>query len=90
MTVIVIQKPKAAIRGLLSRWLLEVSRGVFVGRPSALVRERLWSLIIGLLKGKGGCLMLFNSQREQGYSVMMHGSCSTISDHEGLYLQKLR
>jgi CRISPR-associated protein Cas2 len=89
MTVLVIPKPRASVRGLLSRWLLELSRGVFVGRPSALVRERLWSLTVELLKNKGGCVMLWNSDREQGYSVRMHGTCTNVVDLEGMYLQKL-
>lgn len=90
MTVLVVQKPKASIRGMLSRWMLEVSRGVFVGRPSALVRERIWSLTIGLLKEKNGCLLLWTSNREQGYDLRMHGTCKTVVDIEGVYLQKLR
>lgn len=90
MTVIVVPKAKASVRGMLSRWMLEVSRGVFVGRPSGLVRERLWSLAIGLMKNKGGFLMVWSSQREQGYDVRCHGNCDRIFDMEGLYLQKLR
>ena len=90
MTVLVVRKGKASIRGMLSRWMVEVTRGTFVGRPSALVRDRLWDLTISLLGPGGGCLMAFSSQREQGFSVLSHGSCDTIKDHEGLYLQKLR
>lgn len=90
MTVIVVPKAKASVRGMLSRWMLEVSRGVFVGRPSGLVRERLWSLTIGLMKNKGGFLMLWASQREQGYDVRCYGNCDRVCDIEGLYLQKLR
>ena len=87
MIVIVIKRPRAALRGMLSRWLLEVSRGVFVGRPSALVRERLWSLTIGSCKD---ALLLSRSKSEQGFSVVVHGNDPSVLDHEGLFLQKLR
>ena len=45
MTVIVLERVQITVRGELSRWMLEPKTGVFVGRVSALVRDKLWDLI---------------------------------------------
>ena len=45
MVVIVIDNASAKLRGELTKWLLEVKPGVFVGKVSAMVRERLWDKI---------------------------------------------
>ena len=42
MTVIVLTACPAGLRGDLTRWLLEIAPGIFVGHISARVRERLW------------------------------------------------
>ncbi len=41
MVVIILEKVPAGLRGELTRWLLELKAGVFVGKVSAMVRERL-------------------------------------------------
>ena len=63
MTVIILERVPASLRGELTRWLLEPRTGVFVGRPSALVRDKLWELIGGKLKG-GAALMIYRSDTE--------------------------
>jgi CRISPR-associated protein Cas2 len=40
VTVIVLIATAEGLRGHLTRWMLEVAAGVFVGNPSARVRER--------------------------------------------------
>ncbi|MDQ0847452.1 CRISPR-associated endoribonuclease Cas2 subtype I-E [Streptomyces sp. V1I6] len=42
MTVIVLTNCPAGLRGFLTRWLLEISAGVFIGNPSARIRDVLW------------------------------------------------
>lgn len=42
LTVIVWRNAPAGARGQLTRWMLELEPGVFVGRLSARVREGLW------------------------------------------------
>ncbi len=44
MMVLVLERVPPSLRGELTRWLLELRAGVFVGTVSALVRERLWQL----------------------------------------------
>ncbi|GAA4579109.1 hypothetical protein GCM10023100_57010 [Actinocorallia cavernae] len=52
MTVIVLANCPPGLRGFLTRWLLEVSPGVFLGSPSARVRDILWDEV-RQYRGKG-------------------------------------
>lgn len=42
MVVIVLEKVPRGLRGELTRWLVELDTGVFVGQLSATVRDLLW------------------------------------------------
>ena len=46
MIVIVLTVSPPKLRGHLTRWLFEVSPGVYVGKVSARVRELLWQQIL--------------------------------------------
>ncbi len=86
MTVIILERVPASLRGELTRWLLEPRTGVFVGRPSALVREKLWELIGDKLKG-GAALMIYRTDNEQGLTMVTHGNTArTLRDFEGITL----
>ncbi len=86
MVVIIMEKVPVSVRGELSRWMLELRPGVFVGKVSALVREELWSWLLPKLKS-GSALMVFPSDTEQGFSFYMSGfSGRTLRDFEGLFL----
>ena len=41
--IMIPERVPQSLRGELTRWLLELKAGVFVGRVSAMVRERLWA-----------------------------------------------
>lgn len=47
MIVIVLTVSPPKLRGHLTRWLFEISPGVYVGKASARVRELLWQQILG-------------------------------------------
>ena len=84
--VIVLEKVPVGLRGELTRWLLEVHAGVFVGRVSAMVREKLWTLACNRLR-EGAGLMVYSTDNEQGFSMRSCGTTSrTIRDFEGLLL----
>jgi CRISPR-associated protein Cas2 len=42
MLVIVLENAPPRLRGRLSLWLLEIRAGVYVGRASPRLRDRLW------------------------------------------------
>ncbi len=51
MVVFLMEKVPVSLRGEITRWMLELRPGVFVGNISALVREKLWEAICQKLKG---------------------------------------
>jgi CRISPR-associated protein Cas2 len=86
LTLIIVERATPALRGQLTRWLLEVQAGVFVGTLSARVREKLWALTKLRIR-KGGMLLVYRAQNEQGFVVESHGDTSrTVFDNEGLLL----
>lgn len=42
MVIMTLEKVPKSLRGELSRWMVEIQTGVFVGKLSALVRDLLW------------------------------------------------
>ncbi len=72
MTVFVLESVPVGLRGVLTRWLLEVSAGVFVGNITALVRDLLWEKVTENSKG-GRCVLLHRTNNEQGFAIRMYG-----------------
>lgn len=88
MTVIIVERATAALRGQLTRWMLEVQAGVFVGTLNARVREKLWELTKLRIR-KGGTLLVYRAQNEQGFMVESHGDTTrSVFENEGLLLVK--
>lgn len=86
MTVIIVERATPGLRGQLTRWMLEVRAGVFVGTLSARVRDKLWELIRAR-NPKGGALMIYRARTEQGFAIATHGDTSrSIFENEGLLL----
>jgi len=85
MIVVIVQKPPAQLRGEVTRWLLEVDTGVYVGTATARVREHLWNRIRGEI-GTGRALMIWSDKNEQRLSVLAHHYQWTIEDFDGLKL----
>jgi CRISPR-associated protein Cas2 len=86
MVVLIVEDAKPALRGLLSRWLIEPRAGVFVGRLSARVRDRLWERVANSGKVQGA-LLIHGAQNEQGFAVRSCGDTSREPvDFEGLTL----
>lgn len=93
MVILILERVSTGLRGELSRWLIEPRAGVFIGRVSALVRDRLWekvSLEYGL-KGECGGMMIHAARTEQGYIVRSVGDPTReVLDWEGLALIRAR
>lgn len=85
MTVFVMDCAPIGARGELTRWLLEVKPGVFVGKINAAVRELLWEKVCG--SGAEGAVMIYDSPGEQGFAMELHGTPKrSIVDFEGILL----
>lgn len=88
MIVVVLEKVPVGLRGELSRWLLELRTGVFVGTVSAAVRDRLWEKV-AKSKRKGAAMLIYATKTEQGFSIRSSGEMSrTAEDFDGLFLMR--
>jgi CRISPR-associated protein Cas2 len=85
MTVIVVAACPVGLRGHLTRWLLEISAGVFVGRVSARVRDLLWQRTVEMVK-TGRAIMVFSANNEQGLAFKVHKHDWVPIDIEGVTL----
>lgn len=86
MVVLLMEKVPVSLRGEITRWMLELRPGVFVGGVSALVREKLWEMICQKLKG-GAVTLLHSAANEQGYKIRTFGDTTRkIKDFDGLQL----
>lgn len=74
MLVIVTEAVPDRLRGYLSRWLLEVRAGVYVGDYSVRVRERLWNVVRAEV-GEGNAVLVWPSRRESGFEF------ATVGEH---------
>jgi CRISPR-associated protein Cas2 len=89
MIVMVLEKVPAGVRGELSRWLIEVKSGVFVGHVSARVRDKLWEKCVRA-KRIGGVTQIWSTNTEQRFKMRMSGDTSReIVDCEGLQLIRI-
>lgn len=89
MVVMILESVPPGLRGEMTRWMLEPKAGVFVGRISALVRDKLWEKACKSCR-TGGCLMLYQMNNEQGYQIQTFGRTSReVIDFEGLSLVRL-
>ena len=86
MLVMILQKTPRSLRGELSRWLIEPKTGVFLGNPSARVRDELWRMATAKCK-LGSVMQVWSSDTPQGYRYRAHGeSDRRFVDFEGIAL----
>ena len=86
MTVLILERVARSVRGDLSRWLIEVRTGVFVGRVTERVREALWSRAVKR-SGEGSVLMVWRAANEQGFDLRAHQAKGRFPvDYEGMWL----
>jgi CRISPR-associated protein Cas2 len=66
--------------------MVEVAAGVFVGTPSARVRERLWELLAQRI-GEGQAVIVEQAENEQRWTVQTAGRDRWYPvDYDGLIL----
>lgn len=85
MVVLVLSACPPGLRGYLTRWLLEISAGVFVGKVSKRVRELMWERTVEMVRS-GRAIMVFTARNEQGLSFLVHGHHWEPVDFDGLRL----
>ena len=85
MVVLMLTACPAGLRGHLTRWLMEIGPGVFVGRVSQRVRDLLWDRVLELAKD-GRAVMVYPARNEQGLEYRVHRSSWKPVDVDGLTL----
>lgn len=85
MMVLIVTACPAGLRGDLTKWLMELAPGTFVGRPSARIRELLWDRTVELCKD-GRALLVYSSNNEQGMEFRTHRHAWEPTDFDGLKL----
>ncbi len=82
----VLNNVPAGVRGDLTRWLVEVKGGVYIGQVSARVRDKLWERCSNS-KRTGGVFQAWSTNNEQGFHMRMNGLADRrVVDWEGVEL----
>ena len=90
MVVLILERVTPGLRGELTRWLLQPKTGVFVGRLSALVRDKLWERVEKTIR-TGAAIMVYTANTSQGYAFRTCGRTDKmLVDFDGLILAKTR
>ena len=87
MIVITLSDCPPKVRGDLSKWLIEINTGVYVGQVSARVREELWKRICENLH-TGRATMVFHTIGEQHMDFRVHNTTWEPVDFDGLKLMR--
>lgn len=85
MIVIRLENAPFGLRGDLTKWLLEIDSGVFVGQVNARVRDNLWKRVVEYVKN-GRAIMVYSTNNEQGLEFKVHGSQWEPIDFDGIKL----
>ena len=89
MVILICEKVPDGLRGELSRWMIEPKTNVFVGRMSALVRDKLWQRVQDKLKG-GAAILAYPTNTEQGFTIKSCGDTTReLVGYDGLMLVKI-
>lgn len=87
MVVLVLTACPAGLRGHLTRWLLEISPGVFVGVVSSRVRDLMWQRVVELSKD-GKAIMVHSVRGEQRLTFRVHRHEWEPVDIDGIWLMR--
>lgn len=85
MMVLTVTAVPAGLRGDLTKWLMEIAPGVFVGNPSARIRDLLWERTRELSKD-GRALLIYSANNEQGMEFRTHRHSWQPTDFDGITL----
>lgn len=75
------------LRGDLSKWMMEINTGVYVGNMSARVRDELWERICQNIKD-GRATMVYSARNEQGMEFRVHNTTWEPVDMGGITLMR--
>jgi CRISPR-associated protein Cas2 len=73
MLVIAVENAPARLRGRLAVWLLEIRAGVYVGKLSRRVREKIWHQVTEGIED-GNAVMVWSTATESGFDFLTVGT----------------
>ena len=85
MTVICLTNCPPRLRGDLTKWLIEINTGVYVGNLNARLRDELWDRITENIRS-GQATMVFRAPGEQRMDFRVHNTTWQPVDYDGLKL----
>lgn len=85
LTVITIKKSPPSLRGDLTKWMQEISTGVYVGNFNTKIREKLRERVVESV-GSGEATMTYAYRNEIGYRFETHNSNKIPIDFDGIPL----
>lgn len=83
LTVLTVSSVPPSLRGHISKYMIQVSPGVFVGRVNARVRDNLWGRVVQL-KNTGAATLVFSDDSEQRFQILTDLSRWEAVDLDGL------
>lgn len=85
MVIIVVTNCPPKLRGDLTKWLIEINTGVYVGNVSSRVRDELWNRVCENIK-QGQATMVFPADNEQHMDFRVHNTTWEPVDYDGIKL----
>ena len=85
LVVLTLSSCPPSLRGDMTKWLLEIETGVYVGRVTARVKDMLWDRVIHSLE-EGRAVLVHSSKSEQHFDILVHNSNLTPVDFDGITL----
>jgi len=85
MVVVSLANCPASLRGDLTKWLQEITTGIYVGNIPTRVREKLWEHIKATVKD-GQCVMVFSTRNELGLDFLVYNTDWVPVDYDGIKL----
>lgn len=87
MTIIVLTDCPPRLRGDLTKWLMEINTGVYVGSLNPRVRDALWERVCDHVKS-GRATMVYRANNEQHMRFRVHNTTWEPVDFDGLTLMR--
>lgn len=83
MIVVVLSSCPPSLRGDLTKWLFEISTGVYIGHIAARVRDSLWERIVSSV-GTGRAIMAFSADNDQRFDIRVHNTEWSLEEIDGI------
>lgn len=85
LTIITLKNSPPSLRGDLTKWMQEISTGVYVGNFNTKIREKLRERVVESV-GSGEATMTYAYRNEIGYKFETHNSSKISIDYDGIPL----